>query len=395
MTLTIVTLVLIVVISLSALCVDTDNRRVHNRHGSFRYYQIQTHDEASDEAANQPQLDRKVTDASYESLSDTSSWLKESTTLTRLGAHLNFEPTISCPVGSLMLQGDSTRAHRKPKTSLCPKLFIIGAKKGGTTSLYNYVSQHPDFQGIRLNVSVMIGETAYFASKYKQEPLSTYLNLFPRQLMSGDASVDNFVHCKAPQRIFRTCGSNVKAVVLLRDPIKRYLSNFLMRVSRNEYGAYNNDSSITILTKKELLLLRNAAWEKGVTFPTHHSSWTKLRCIFGCCKSMIYEGMYYVFLMNWLCNFPSKNLLIVNSEELFHKPSLILEQVIRFVGLRDIDKDDLSRITTKVYNKGFKSRLEQHILRASDIQKLVNVYRPFNTELLKLLDWHGKVQWYS
>lgn len=312
--------------------------------------------------------------------------------LTRLGSQLRFDLT-TCPAGSKMLIKDWQNVII-PRTSLCPKLFIIGAKKGGTTSLYNYISQHPDFKGIRLNVSVMIGETAYFARRYKTIPLNRYLAMFPRDRMSGDASVDNLVQCHSPQRILKTCGDRVKIVLLLRDPIDRYVSNFMMRVARPEYKKYNSFSSMYNTTVHELAVLKKAAKKKGVTFPFDPSStWSKLRCIFGCCDSMIYEGLYYVFLMNWLCNFPAENLMIINSKEFFHSPALILQQVIEFVELRPLRRDTLEAITSRVYNKGTQPHLEQHQLGSDQKEQLNSIYKPFNTALLRLLNWEESVSW--
>ena len=313
--------------------------------------------------------------------------------LTRLGSQLKFNLS-TCPAGSKMLIKDWQDVI-VPRTSLCPQLFIIGAKKGGTTSLYNYLSHHPDFEGIRLNVSTMIGETAYFANNYKTVPLKRYLSMFPRDKMSGDASVDNLPHCYSPQRILKTCGGDMpKIIVLLRDPIDRYVSNFMMRVTRKEYGKYNSFTTIQDTTEHELEVLRTAVLKKGFSFSSEPaSSWSKLRCIFGCCDSMIYEGLYYVFLMNWLCNFPAENIMIVNSEEFFQNPTLILKQAIEFLELSPLRKDQLEQITSQVYNKGTSPLEPHHQLTSSHKQQLNEIYEHYNVALLKLLRWQDTVSW--
>ena len=59
-------------------------------------------------------------------------------TLTRLGSSLNFDPT-TCPPESMV---SATKLRNlEPRHHDCPTLFIVGARKGGTTSLYNYISQ--------------------------------------------------------------------------------------------------------------------------------------------------------------------------------------------------------------------------------------------------------------
>ena len=312
--------------------------------------------------------------------------------LTRLASHLKFNLS-TCPAKSKMLIKDWQNVI-VPRTSMCPQLFIIGAKKGGTTSLYNYLSHHPDFKGIRLNVSTMIGETAYFAHNYQTVPLKRYLSMFPRDMMSGDASVDNLVHCYAPQRILKTCGDMPKIIILLRNPIDRYVSNFMMRVTRKEYGKYNSFTTIQDTTEHELELLRTAVLKKKFSFSSEpSSSWSKLRCVFGCCDSMIYEGLYYVFLMNWLCNFPAENIMIVNSEEFFHSPTLILKQAIEFLELSPLKKDQLEQITSRVYNKGAGPLAPHHQLSSHHKQQLNDIYGSYNAALLELLSWQNTVAW--
>lgn len=310
--------------------------------------------------------------------------------LTRLGSELAFNSDL-CPSDSLVRKGVLNNPSGM-ETHTCPKLFIIGAKKGGTTSLYNYTAQHPDFEGIRLtNVSKWFGETLFFAQKWGKEPLSDYLAQFPSDRMSGDASVDNLVHCEVPRRIFTTCGPDTKVIVLLRDPLERYISNFMMRISRNGYLHYNPSTPISYTTKNEQHILARRLKRVGLSLPELNlqTDWSKLICLFACCDSMIYEGLYYIFIMNWLCNFPSQNIMIVNSEEMFLYPASVLKQVFSFLGLKPLEDETLREITSLVYNKTPWSFSPNHQLSTRDRKKLLNIYRPFNKELIDLLGWHN------
>lgn len=309
--------------------------------------------------------------------------------LTRYGADIHIDYHQKCPKDSLML---SRRTHQPHKTNRCPQVFIVGAKKGGTTSMYQYLSKHPDFQGIRLNESKWIGETFYFAQRYKSLKLSDYIKMFPKGKMTGDASVDNLLHCEAPSRILRTCGSHTKILILLRNPIQRYISNFMMRVRRPEYGSYNNYSSMSETTRLEKGILMTKLDKKGLTLPHNESDWVKYRCLFSCCSSMIYEGMYYVFVMNWLCNFPKENIMFISSEEMFTHPVDIYKQVLTFLGLKPLTLQEVQRITSVVYNKGIKQSQPHHQLTDSDRKILHEFYHHFNSGLLELLNW-DTVNW--
>ena len=310
--------------------------------------------------------------------------------LTRYGASLQFDPDDRCPPDSLMHAAGWK--HLRPRTSLCPEVFVIGAKKGGTTSLIQYLSKHPDFEGIRLNEVKWVGETFYFAQKYTSMSLSQYVHLFPRNKMSGDASVDNLLFCKSPERIFKTCGFKPKIIILLRHPIKRYISNFMMRIERPVYTMFNTSTSISETTHREHQILKNAIDHKGVDLPQNRSDWTNYRCLFSCCTSMIYEGMYYVFVMNWLCNFPKENIMILNSDEMFAYTGDIYKEVLTFLGLKPLAETEIQRITSMVYNKSPEPNQSQYQLKEDDIHLLNSIYKSFNKELLELLNW-SSVNW--
>ena len=69
--------------------------------------------------------------------------------------------------------------NTKPLHDSCPHVFIVGAHKGGTTSLYQYLSKHPDFGGILLDKGPSAGETFYFQSRYEKCPWEYYASQFP------------------------------------------------------------------------------------------------------------------------------------------------------------------------------------------------------------------------
>ena len=72
---------------------------------------------------------------------------------------------------------------------------------------------------------------------------------------------------------------------------------------------------------------------------------------------IIYEGLYYVHLMNWLCNFPSENIMIINSEEFYRNASTVLDLVFQFLNLKRLDADTYKWITLTTYNKGKYSNI--------------------------------------
>lgn len=314
-------------------------------------------------------------------------------TLTRLGSDLGFDVAANCPSNSVMAL---SHANFTPLHLNCPTLFIVGARKGGTSSLYHYLSKHPDFEGTRLDQGPKVGETFYFSSHYNPESWKRYLSLFPSGgMMTGDASIGNLVHCEVPKRLFESCGKQAKVVMLLRNPINRFVSNFLMRARLNVMRIKNTTSISTVL-KLQLDTFFHKALGRHIDVTNFAKEWAKLRCLFEPAMNMVFEGIYYVHLLNWLCNFPPENILIVNSEEFYKKPSIILDQVIQFLGLRRLDTETYDWITAHIYNKGSKNIPAQQRISEMDRKKLLGVYRQFNTALLELLDWKdAQLQWNS
>ena len=310
-------------------------------------------------------------------------------TLTRIGGDLNFDYS-SCPKNSFML--NSTRVNAKPLHDDCPQVFIIGARKGGTTSMYQYLSKHPDFKGILLKEAARAGETFYFSTRYKKHSWNSYVSKFSKNNMTGDASVGNLVNCEVPKRLYKFCGRTSKVVILFRDPIERYQSNFRMRMRSNLSTI--DSQEISTLVNKEVKSLFTLFRRRKVNIFGLTASLNKLLCLYKPAKSYIYEGMYYVHLHNWLCNFPSENILILNSEEFFNKTKIIFSQVLDFVGLRPLDDGVLNEITQVKYNYGGKVKDEpdHRLLSSSDKEKLQAIYKRFNKKLFDLLKWHD-VNW--
>ena len=317
--------------------------------------------------------------------------LNHSLSLSRLGSTLHFNAS-SCPAGSAMTL--SNISNRVPLHDNCPTLFIIGARKGGTTSLYQYISKHPNFNGILLDAGARAGETFYFSKKYDRMTWDEYVGQFPNRTvaMTGESSVDNLVHCEAPKRIFESCGNTPKIVVLLRHPHHRFESNFFMRVEFRA-SALNEGTSIGVVIKQMVEKLTKKMKSRKFDIQNLQNDWAKLSCLFEPAGNMVYEGLYYIHLQNWLCNFPSENILILNSEEFFRYPCRIVQQTLEFLSLSPLEKKVCETVTATVYNKRReRTPLPHQVMSPEERQKLTDLYGPFSQKLFELLDWKS-VDW--
>ena len=55
--------------------------------------------------------------------------------------------------------------------------------------------------------------------------------------------------------------------------------------------------------------------------------------------------------MDYLCNFPAENILIINSEEFFSSTSQVLAQMYSFLGLKKLKKQQSLKVTSQAFNK--------------------------------------------
>ena len=307
------------------------------------------------------------------------------TYFSRLGTQLKINYSEMCPSDSIML--DDRWKQFVPKHQDCPTLFIVGARKGGTTSLYSYVAKHPDFDGILLDRGPMSGETFYFSLDWESWDWNRFMKIFQGvKSMTGESSVSNLVDCRVPRRLWESCGKQAKIVALLRNPLTRFESNFLMRVALGDYPSNKSASSVVNPQVDEFIN------KKEITLENIASSWEDFRCLFNPSRNLIFEGLYYVHLMTWLCNFPPENILILNSEEFFENTQSVLNVVISFLGLSPLNAKQVEVITSKTYNGNNKSFSPLQYLSTVDKEKMMAIYKHTNKPLLELLGWKD-VEW--
>jgi len=104
--------------------------------------------------------------------------------------------------------------------------FIIGAQKCGTTTLHNTLIQHPEIDGPSL-----YKETHFWNGGPGLKSKADYENLYPFLVRPKtrllDATPGYIVHKGAIRKIF-DYNPNAKFIFLLRNPVKRALSAWIM-----------------------------------------------------------------------------------------------------------------------------------------------------------------------
>lgn len=312
-------------------------------------------------------------------------------TLTRYGNNIRHFDVEMCPPSSIILN----LTKMKPLHSDCPTLFIVGTPKGGTTTLIELVSMHPNFEGAELQKrGFSKGELFYFTRPptHFKSPMTwgQYIKHFPTGVVTGESTSWYLSGCEVPKKLFQACGRKAKVVMLFRNPVRRIISQYVM----HRMTLRKKNASVEVFVSRQLTLYNQAANKLHTYISNVAHDWNKQSCMPQLdAKNVIYFGLYYVHLMNWLCNFPAENVMVVNSEEFFLQPQRIVTQVLNFIGLNSLPIENNTAVNTTVYNKG---RYDKFDTRMSDklLEQLHNLYKPFNEALFELLSWED-VDWSS
>lgn len=235
-----------------------------------------------------------------------------------------------------------------------PDFLILGTQKGGTTSLYDYISQHPEV------ISNHEKELHFFNYKSKYNlGLGKYKSYFlnnSNSLICGESTPEYLYYKEVPKRCFNYL-PKIKLIVLLRNPIQRAYSNFQMEVARGN----------EILSFKEAVFLESKRIIKDYLS----------RKTF----SYVKRGEYIDQLNNWLQYFPRNQMLIIKSEDFFDNPKETIQSVFQFLEISDSFEPEVL-----IKNKGNYTKIE---VDTETLEYLEEYYYHFNMKLQK----EYKISW--
>lgn len=248
---------------------------------------------------------------------------------------------------------------------MTPDFMIIGYQKCGTTSLFNYLIQHPAI------VPPMQKEIKYFdlnssrnAHWYKAHfPLREEKN----NLITGEATPDYIFFPEIAAKIVKF-NSKVKLIVICRNPVDRAFSQYKFSVRRGI-----EPYSFAEALEKESQRLAEATQECRINKKPLSEN-RKYREF-----SYTTRGLYAQQLKSWLDAFPRDQFLFLCTEELKKNPDAVLKKITSFLGMADF-----SFCTQKKYLQAPKSDAMPSSIR----KKLIDYYMLENKELFELLGEH-------
>lgn len=210
-----------------------------------------------------------------------------------------------------------------------PDFFIVGTPKSGTTSLFNYLEEHPEV------FVPMVKEPHYFSQPevantyYKTtliDTLQEYLHLYKEAgkfKAIGDLSSSYLFHGQSALRI-REFNPEAKIIIILRNPAERAVSHYLM------------DLHLDLIQKPLQEVLSHP--EENTQF---YEQYVEL-------------GMYSRQVENYLKTFGAHQVLLLLSDELFLQTEKTIARIFEFLGVDATFKPDFSKKYNQFKEPRFK-----------------------------------------
>ncbi len=249
---------------------------------------------------------------------------------------------------------------------LKPSFVIIGAQRSGTTSLFNYLIQHPQI------LPPTHKEIHYFDWLY-QKGLAYYRRQFPirpfklQRTITGEASPEYMLYRQALERIAQTL-PDIKLIILLRNPVDRAYSHFRSM-------SYHREP----LTFPEAVAQEKQRLDAALA---RHDLYTYSL------YSYLTRGRYAEQIENVFELFPRQQVMIIKSEDLYANTDKVVHEVWRFLDLPAWDTLDTQNFTDKARQQTTPLlELKQERLGFPDDLRtdLVAYFRPYNHKLYDLL----------
>jgi hypothetical protein len=191
-----------------------------------------------------------------------------------------------------------------------PNFFIVGAAKAGTTSLYYYLEEIPGVYMSKVKEPYYF--SPHFVQRYPGETVTDkeeYLRLFENAssyIAVGEASPSYLWDPDSPKLIHQAVPT-ARMIILLRDPIERAYSHYLMDV---KFGSHDKKLSIY-----QDLMRRYESQEKA----------------YGISPLYVEFGMYYEQVKRYFDEFGREQVKVIIYEEFIQHPEETVNDVLAFL----------------------------------------------------------------
>lgn len=251
-----------------------------------------------------------------------------------------------------------------------PSVFLVGASKCGTSSLYTYLEQHPDICMSKPK------EPMYFEAEFHRGKSYYFNRYFPHwngQSIVLDARVAHLYLPYVPKRLL-DYNPDARLLVLLRNPAERAVSAWWHWYSRG-FESLSLPAAITA----DMERIR-----AGYTLehPKEQELFerTSIENRKGLFRTYVDAGYFDEQLSRYLEFFPKEQLHVMLLDDLAQDPQNTVLNALKFLGA---DLKPASNFLYPVINRGDPD-IAKHI-DAATLSVLVEHYKPHNKKLEQLI----------
>ncbi len=223
-----------------------------------------------------------------------------------------------------------------------PNFFIVGAPRAGTTSLYDYLNRT---EGVYMSTRkephyfTTFGESFLYPPPIRDK--KKYLELFSNvkdEKVIGEGSTSYLRDPKVPKLIHKV-SPNAKIIIILRHPVERAYSNYLLRVSSGKTYSFSE------ATKKSI-----------------DSDYDQYD------GTVVHAGWYYKQVKGYQDVFGVDKVKILIFEEFIREPKKAIKEVLEFLEVESNPPESVElvhNILTKPRGKISTSILTNKTIRQS------------------------------
>lgn len=251
--------------------------------------------------------------------------------------------------------------------------FIIGAQKSATTSLYNYLSEHPEIYMPEVKENHFFVEDRVYNQGVQH--FHRFYQTYAAQKVVGGAFVHMLTSQEAPERVYNY-NKDAKLIVMLRNPVDRAYSAY--------HFAIKNGWESSKIKFFDAVKLQDERLKGNLTEQTD--------------LAYVNSGMYAKHLSNWLKWFTKDKFLILFDSDFIADSQGQMKKVFNFLG---VDESVIVN-TNNAYNRSGDVRLKtlHRFLRNKESRFRRNVGKvlPFGIksfyrrQILPTLDKYNKTE---
>lgn len=248
---------------------------------------------------------------------------------------------------------------------ILPNTFLLGAQKAATTSVYNWLAQHPN-----ICAPVSLKDWEFFTEEkfYKEKgmPLlsSHYNGHYNNQPVKMQGSVHYIYFEKSLERISRH-HPDAKCILIVRNPIERALSAYKYALKFNFENLSIEDA---FSAEEERLKSNDLRVLSELTYKTH--------------------GLYFKQITTFLKYFSKDQLKVVLYQDVSDTPDVVTKKLFEFLDVDNTFKPEYKVLNTTGALKS--KQLQKFVFGESKVREFL-VKKVFNKIVSE--DLKAKLRW--